>query len=570
MFDPLMVGDALLLAVVFLLAWFAPSHGKRVQQQAARIVALHLQSPTRQILAIGLFALIARAALLPWLGAPVPQHHDEFSLMLQAQTYLAGRLINPTPEFWQHFEEIHINLLPEYGSMYFPGRGLPLAAGLWLAGNAWLGVWLSFVLMAMAAVWMLRGWVSPPLALLGGVLVVLRLGIFSYWVNSFWGGAFTALGAMLVVGALPRLLQRPTVFLGTVLGVGVLILVTTRPYEGALLCLPLAIYILLAMVRRTNLAVLAVLTKVGLPAVLFAALGGAALMVHNEATTHDAFTTAYTVNRQAYAVTPAFLIAPPVVGERRGPPYFQEFYAWENEQYAHRDNPVKMLWAALVKLYYAFNFQVGVILAPAFLAGLWASRRDLLLPITTAFFFAGFLLETWGFPHYTAPIFPVILVLIMRGFSWLANWRLGGRDFGPALTRYMPAAIALGLSLPVLALTTGWPHIQSDQSRKPCCALLESSFRSEMEAQLKAEPGRDIVLVASDQGRPTHLPILYNEPDIAASDIVWAHDLDPASNRRLLRHYANRSVWTLRWSADGKPHLRRQSGPAELAAPDAG
>ena len=530
-----------------------------------QLVTRYLDSPVRQIVAVGVFALIARAAFLPWLGPPVPQHYDEFSLMLQAQTYQAGRLINPTPPFWQHFEEIHINLVPAYGSMYFPGRSLPMAVGLWLADNAWVGVWLSFVLMAMATVWMLRGWVSAPLALLGGALVVLRFGIFSYWVNSYWGGAFTALGAMLVVGALPRMLKRPTVALGVVLGLGALILLTTRPYEGALLCAPLAAYILIVMIRRVKFPIGAMLLKVGLPAVLLAAIGGAVLVTHNQATTGDPLTTAYTLNRQAYAITPAFLISPPVVGEQRGPAYFRAFYAWENEQYAERHDPLPMLWAAMGKVIYAFYFHVGFILIPAFLAGVWASRREWILAATTVFFFAGFLIETWGFPHYTAPILPIMLIFTMRGFAWLANWQVRGRPFGPALTRLMPAAIVLTMIMPSLNVTTGWPRLQSDQYRKPCCAILQTSMRADLEARLKASPGRDIVLVASGPRRPTHTPILYNDPDIAASDIIWAQDLNPASNQRLLQHYAGRTVWTLDWDARGEVQLQRLSEPAVSA-----
>lgn len=561
--DPFLTVEALLLLAVLLLAWLAPSLGKRVQETIGDCVSRHLGTTLRQVLAIGLFALLARAVFLPWLGPPVPQHYDEFSLVLQAQTYHAGRITNPTPLFWQHFEEIHINLVPAYGSMYFPGRGLPLAAGLWLADHPWIGVWLSFILMAMATVWMLRGWVSAPLALLGGALVVLRLGVFSYWVNSYWGGAFTALGAMLVVGAAPRMLKRPGWSSGLAVGLGGSILLTTRPYEGALLCVPLAIYILVAMVRRAAFPAGTLLLKVGLPAALFAAMGGAVLVAHNEATTGDPLTTAYGHNRQTYAITPAFLIAPPVEGERRGPDYFRAFYAWENETYAQRHDPASMARVAVAKLIYALYFHIGFILLPAFLAGMWAARREWLLPVTTAVVLGGYLLETWGFPHYTAPVLPVVLIFIARGFAWLGSWQVRERTTGAALARFMPVAVALSLLVPALYVTTGWPHLYSDQYRKPCCAILQSSTRTDLEARLKAVPGRDIVLVADSPQRPLHTPILFNEPDIAASSIVWAHDLGPMANARLLRQFPGRRVWTLDWEVDGTARLRSAPGQAD-------
>jgi hypothetical protein len=35
--------------------------------------------------------------------------------------------------------------------------------------------------------WALRGWLPPKWALLGTLLVVFRIGLVSYWVNSYFG-----------------------------------------------------------------------------------------------------------------------------------------------------------------------------------------------------------------------------------------------------------------------------------------------------------------------------------------------------------------------------------------------
>lgn len=437
--------------------------------------------------------------------------------------------------------------------MYFPGRSFPLLVGMLLAGEAWIGVWLSFVAMCMAIVWMLRGWVSPSLALLGGVLVVLRLGLFSYWVNSYWGGAFTALGGMLILGALPRLLRRPDWTHGVLMGLGAVILLTNRPFEGALLCLPIAVALVVLMFRRHGPPMARTLVRVGLPAVAILAAGGWLMLEHNRATTGDALTAPYTVNRQLYAVTPAFLVAPPVNGLERGPDYFRTFYEWENGDYENRHHPLKMAWRATTKLYDVVNFYIGWILIPAFLAGLWAYRRDWILLGTTTFFFAGFLLQTWGYAHYTAPIFPVLLILLMRGFAALRDWQPSGR----ALTRFMPVAVVLSLLIPFASLTTGWPFIAYNHHNKTCCMFLNTSLRLDIIAQLKADPGRDIVLVASGERRNHRLPMIYNEPDIASADIIWVNLLDPASNAALLAHHAGRKVWELDWLSDGSPQLRR-------------
>jgi uncharacterized membrane protein (UPF0136 family) len=84
--------------------------------------------------------------------------------------------------------------------------------------------------------WMLQAWMPARWALLGGVFCALNLGIASYWMNSYWGGAVAAIGGALVLGGAARIVKRnsPRIRDGVLLGFGAAILANSRPYEGFL------------------------------------------------------------------------------------------------------------------------------------------------------------------------------------------------------------------------------------------------------------------------------------------------------------------------------------------------
>src|SRR3984957_6426185 len=188
------------------------------------------------VLALGFVAL--RIALVPLMPVPVPVVTDEFSHLLLADTLLHGRVANPVHRFWPHFESIHILMQPHYVSAYFPGHAVWLAAGRFVTGIPWTGVLAECACFLLALYWMLRGWMPSRWALFGVLLAGLRFAIGSYWINAYHGGFLSAIGGALVAGAFARLRRVPSLTVGALFGIGLAILASTRPVEGALYSIP--------------------------------------------------------------------------------------------------------------------------------------------------------------------------------------------------------------------------------------------------------------------------------------------------------------------------------------------
>jgi hypothetical protein len=488
------------------------------------------------VLSVALFAFGLSAAISILVNFPEPAVHDEFCYVLAGETFAKGRLTNPKHPLWEFFETIYVIHDPTYQSKYPPAQGLMLAVGIALADEAIVGVWLGTALACGAVTWMLLAWLPRKWAVAGGFIAALH-PVVVQWGQTYWGGAMALTGGALVLGAMRRLWDGPKFRDGMILGIGVLILASSRPYEGVLLCAAVGVALLLWMAHRWKRGERRVVLKnVLLPSLLVLLPGAIWMGYYNWRVTGDPLLLPYVRHDQIYGRTPHFVwqeLRPlktynnaelaaqhgrwePAHWERQ-----QSFGGWSRE-----------IARKAFRLGKGF-FQPLVLLLPlAMLPMVLRGDRWMQLAAAILIFFV---IGTWGITwnvllHYAAPVAPLALVLIMgcmmqmreRGGMWRATLQ-----------------VVLGLFL--LAVWPTYVFVDQSQNRGPqfTRAKIANTIRYEYPGE------KQLFVIRYMPGHNEHVEWVYNGPDIDSQQIVWARDLGPEKLPKLLEYYKDRRKWVI-------------------------
>src|SRR5580704_8071354 len=534
---------ALLLTFVLgLLALWKPAIGESVFRRIENALSHFAEHKT---LAVGLMFMIVvvfRLAVLPLLPVPIPGIHDEFSYLLMADTFAHGRFANPNHPMWMSFETFHVNWEPTYSSMYPPAQGLVMAIGQ-LLGNPWIGVLLSDAAMCTAILWMLQAWMPARWALLGGVFAALNLGIASYWMNSYWGGAVAGAGGTLVLGALARIRRRASIGSALILGLGIAILANSRPYEGLLFCVPSGVWLLawLAGKIKSRHAAGARIRIVLLPLTAVIVLTLAFIGYYNWRLTGNALLFPHVFNTRTYHSTPLFL------WEHRKPELtynnqqFEDFYnGWEREDYQTTWKDARNVTAEKIARMGVEFFWPGVLFLIPAMPFAFRDRKMRLLLVTLILSLVGVFAVIWSAPHYAAPLTCVIYALLAQSVRHLRIMKWKARAVGVALSRAVVLLLVLstGVSIARRSCDPLWWTCTGDPSRVAVAK------------QLLATPGKHLIMVRYSDDHNIHDEWVYNGADIDGSKVLWARELDAEQNAKLFAYFKDRKIWLVEPDVD--------------------
>jgi hypothetical protein len=194
----------------------------------------------------------------------------------------------------------------------------------------------------------------------------------------------------------------------------------------------------------------------------------------------------------------------------------------------------------------AYGAQPIIVIALVGLA--FALRRVRVAAVMLVVFVGVLMLSNWTFPHYAAPAFVLLILLVVAGLrAVVARWRS-----------------VLPVFLLVYVGTAGWWVV--DRAR-----TYPQSFgrvRQLLVQELRENPGEDLVLVRYEPGRNINTEWVYNPADLDRAPVLFARDMGAEGNAELLRYYAGRTVWVLDVGAEGariEPY--RGVGPSPTSGP---
>jgi len=456
---------------------------------------------------------------------------DELSYVFQAKTFLEGRLVNPTPPQWEHFQTFFIVPKPYFVSKFPPGQALFMALGGLISGEFVVGIWIIFILACVATYWMLLAYVKPHWAFLGVFAVASNGHLLLEWSNTYWGGALPMLGGALVFGAIKRIVDTNSKPLlnGILLALGVAILAYSRPFEGLIASISIIFPVFFGKVF-SKYSFKFLLVKTIFPALIIIILALGFLFHYNKSITGSYSSLPYNLYHSRYETARSFLFQKPHETPEGIPYQMEKFHNNEKKRYFNRRSSIPgFLKGVADKLFMFGRYYVRVVYLIPFLFFLFSPKhiwQKYSLGVLLVLLLSNFI-TTWNETYYIAPITVLFIYMIISGFRSLSfrRWKY--------YRTTVNTIIVLILLHPFIGVAA---HIKRDKSDF-------TSIKTNHITKLNANDKKDLIIVHYEPEHKSNNDFVYNEPDIENADVIWARDLGENKNNELIDYFKERNIW---------------------------
>jgi hypothetical protein len=396
--------------------------------------------------------------------------------------------------------------------------------------------------------WMMQAWLPPKWALFGTLLAILAFGVSSLWMNSYLSGAVSGIGGALVLGAVRRLIRPGArVRQSVMLGIGVVLLMNTRPFEGMVLTAAALLYLVLGVSRRGW-------AQIAVPAGLILGAGLIFMGFYNWRVTGSPVRMPYEVNRDTYGWPEnlGFLPAKHVTLRHR---VLRDMY---RKEIAHHNIYSSWNWfvdSLDLRAFENWSFFCGPVLTIPLLLlpKVFVDRRTRPLVIILALMLGLNLFQMVLYPYHLGPIVAALYAVIAQGsrhiYVFLSRTKPmpGGKSArAMAFALLLPLSVALVSTMKLEAFDLGIPLTYWEHATEG-----HRDARAYLQDWLSHRPGKQLVVVHYSSYHSPDQEWVYNGADIDNSKVVWAREMDAKSDARLLSYFKDRQVWLL--NADSYP-----------------
>lgn len=476
-----------------------------------------------------------------------PAYHDEFSYLLQAETFRAGRLSwPPQTAGGDAFHQIHVLNRPRTASRYFPWTGiwiLPfLMAGLPIAGH-----WLAGALACMLFHRVLRTLISLQAANIGGLLLAFSPGL-ALFSNLLLAHHPTMLALSVFLWAIQGVLSRGRWPMAAAAGIALTCAMLGRPMTAAGFALPFGLVLLKRLVLPITPAQRMLTARTLICMALPLLAGFAALAVMNQNITGNWRTSAYQYytdtwtprhrfgfNNAASSANPSSVLA--------------RYDAW-----ATNLTPAAAALNVQQRLTASAQWTLGIpallLLIPAALplclpANESARRLRLLLAalislhaVHIPYWYDGIL--HWHYVFETAPLLLLLAAAGLQSVQQILMQRFSRRT-----------AVAWTLLVPIASLLPSWLNAESLWGPSRISQAVSEQAYSRVRiaafqqiAAKVADKGPCLLLV-DETGTDQQLSYIINPPDYQAPALVCRLPQTPAEQRQLASAFPDRRLYTV-------------------------
>jgi hypothetical protein len=271
---------------------------------------------------------------------------------------------------------------------------------------------------------------------------------------------------------------------------------------------------------------------------------------YNWRVTGHPLTMPFMLYEKTYTLAPVFVWQQPLPLPEYRHKAMSDFYDHELADYMEQHSISGFMKASEGKLAILWLFYEGIrsprwsLILPLLALPWIACNRWTRFGIATlALFVLALIALTWHGAHYAPPIAGVVIFLSLQAARSLRLWRWGKVHVGRFLMWSLAAVTIFTFSAYFVAA-----FVDKLNDHDPTWHFERARLNEEL-----GRGGRHLIIVRYGANHDPYQEWVYNDADIDGAHVVWAREMSPAEDKKLISYFKDRKVWLLNVDNDELP-----------------